>query len=164
MAMTVYDVAPSSRVVDYVSENLPMPVEIIGTGIDVSLSGESTYIDTRKGSWVTLSADGGNDAITPISASMPSNAVALPESVNGYTVKAVFSTSGQTCYVYPLVSDASGNYPGYLPSVELVGLYENADGKYESEIAAFDTYGFGQLAVLKSGISSGTAEILGVPY
>ena len=162
--MDVYNTANTSRVCDWVDRDHPLYVDMVNSDIDVSLSSESVYVDTRKSNWVTLSADGGNDTITPISASMPSNAVALPESVNGYAIKAVFSASGQTCYVYPLVADASGNYPGYLPPVELVGVYENSDGKYESEVVAFDTYGFGQLAVLKSGISSGTAEVLGIPY
>lgn len=153
----------SSRVVDYVSRDLPMPVEIIGSSIDVSLSGESTYIDTRKNNWEELTSYGGNDTISPISASMPSNTVDIDASVNGYTIKCVFQNASDSCTVYPLVADSNGDYPGYLPPVELSSIYQNADGKYESEIVPVDLYGYSKVAFMKSGLS-GNGQILGVPY
>jgi len=149
---------------DYVSSSNPLPVNIIGSSIDVSLSGESTYIDTRKGEWVDLCPDSGNDTITPLDSTMPSYYISMDASVNGYACKAVFSTSGQSITAYPMVADKNGDSPAYLPTITFSSQYVNDSGLYESQVEPIDVYGFSQLAVLKSGLTSGTVQIKGVPY
>ena len=154
----------TSHVVDYVSRNKPMPVEIIGSSIDVSLSGESTYIDTRKGYWTTLTNDGSNDGVPTIPSTKPSDAILLEPQCNGLSIKGVFSTSGETVTLYPLVADASGNYPTFLETIQLSGQYVNVDSKYESTAQGVDVFGYSYIKFYRDGLSAGTVQILGVAF
>lgn len=145
------------RVVDYVSRRLPVPVEVVNTDINISISHESTYFDTRKTDWVILES-GSADTLT-IPASMPSNSIDCSR-YGGLTFKCVFDNK-ESASIYPLVD--SNGYPSFLPSLFISGIYENSNGSYESDIYGLDLFGYSSIAFYKTGLT-GSVTILGIFY
>ncbi len=147
----------SGRVVDYVSMGLPLPIEIVSTDVSLSLQDESTYIDIRKGEWQVI-CSGSNDTLT-IPSTMPINSVSV-ENANAVTFKCIFDNN-ESCKVYPLVD--SNGHPTFLSPIDVEALYQNSNGKYESNIFGIDVFGYKQLTFYKNGLT-GNITIIGLPY